>query len=222
MPINPIAMNQVVTFSLIFELTPNRLSTMEKLREAKDMQLIVSMFCNYVIEPQPNSRNSLGFRLDFRIPKSDWTETYLPQLGFKTVSLIELPQPAEPEFNEAIGHLNDSWKQFSMGEYHSVFPDCRKEKESLSEKIKSKGYEKEETTQENKKIMVPDWEKFFGNEELGEAIAVISKKLSRITSTGAHPGRLICKEDADFALMTTHAMVNLVVRKYEQLCPQQT
>ncbi len=106
-------------------------------------------------------------------------------------------------------------KQFSMGEYHRVFTDCRKSKESLSTKIMSQGFEKDDVTQEGKKTKVPDWDKLFENEELGDAITVISKKLSRITSTGAHPGRIICKEDADFALMTTHAMVNLVVRKYE-------
>ena len=101
-----------------------------------------------------------------------------------------------------------------MGEYHRVLTDCRKAIESLSDNIKSKGFQKE-VTEEDKKKSVPDWNKFLNNEELGDAVATINKKISRLTSTGAHPGRTICREDADFALMTTHAMVNLVVRKFE-------
>jgi len=217
MPIGSMSLNQNASLSLVFELNPYRLSAMEKLRESKDLQLVVALFCNAVFDMQPKARNTLCFRIELRIPKSDWAETYLPQLGFKTVSLIEVPQPINPDFDETISYLNDAWKQYSMGEYHRVFTDCRKAKESLAEKIKSKGFEKEEI-QDGKKIMVPDWDKFFDNEELGDAVAVISKKISRITSTGAHPGRLICKEDADFALMVTHAMINLVVRKFSQNC----
>ncbi len=214
-PINSFEINSNSSASLIFEMAPSELKTIEKLREAKDLQLKI---CGYLLtefQNNPQIKNNSYFELTFRIPKSDWVESYLPALGFKTVSLIEVPQLLDADFAETIGHVDDAWKQYSMGEYHRVFTDCRKAKESLSEKIKSKGFEKEETI-EGKKVMVPDWDKFFENEELGDAIAVISKKLSRITSIGAHPGRLICKEDADFALMTTHAMVNLVVRKFNQ------
>ena len=215
MPIGSLSINQNASLSLVLEMTPYRLSAIEKLRESKDLLLSISLFCNAKLELPPKTRNSLGFRIELRIPKSDWAETYLPQLGFKTVALIEVPQPIEPEFSETIAYLNDAWKQYSMGEYHRVLTDSRKAIESLSDKIKSKGFQKEEVTEEGKKKMVPEWDKFLDNEELGDVVATVNKKLSRITSTGAHPGRTICKEDADFALMITHAMVNLVVRKFE-------
>jgi hypothetical protein len=209
--------NRVSGTTLIFELVQNDLKALEKLRETQDLQLTISGTVVFSYQSQMHKISEENFTLCVRVPKSDWVEKFLPALGFKTVSLIEIPQLFDDEFSEIIVHVDDAWKQYSMGEYHRVLTDCRKAKEGLSEKIKSKGFKKEETTRENKKIVVPNWEAFFGNDELGDAIAEISKKLSRITSVGAHTGRNICREEADFTLMTTHALINLVVRKCEQL-----
>jgi len=204
--------------TLIFNLNLDHftLAQIEKLRESKDLQLVVHSVFTYTFAFQPFSNDNTGSaNLKFNIPKSDWVEKYLPALGFKTVSLIEVPQPIDSVFAETISHVNDAWKQYSVGEYHGVLTDCRKAMESLSDKIKSKGFQKE-VAEEGKKIIVPDWDKFLDNEELGEVVATINE-ISRLTATDAHPGRIICRVDAVFALMNTTATVNLVVRKYEQL-----
>ncbi len=203
---------------LLLELDAHTLSAIEKLREAKDLLFTFHFRFYGEFEGEPQTRNYQDFQLGIRIPKSDWVDNHLPALGFKTASLIEVPQLVDIEFAETIVYVNDAWKQYSMGEYHRVLTDCRKAIECLSDKIKSKGFEKEELLQDGKKKIVPDWDKFLDNEELGDAVATINRKISRITSTGAHPGRIICREDADFALMTTHAMVNLIVRKYNLTC----
>lgn len=139
-------------------------------------------------------------------------ENYLPYLGIKTVSLIEIPQLIDSEFSEAINHINDAWKQYSMGEYHRVLSDCRKALESLSAKVKSEGYE----TSDEKDKVLPDWSKFLGDSELGDIVGTINKKLFRFASPGSHTGRSINKEDADFILMSTHAMANLIINKFSE------
>ena len=205
--------------TLIFNLNLDHftLAQIEKLREAKDLQLVVHCVFTYTFAFQPfSNNNTVSANLKFSIPKSDWVEKYLPALGFKTVSPIGVPQPIDSAFAETISHVNDAWKQYSIGEYHRVLTDCRKAIESLSDMIKSKGFQKEEVTEEGKKIIVPDWDKFLDNEELGEVAATINE-ISRITATDAHPGRIIGRVDAVFALMNTTATVNLVIHKYEQL-----
>ena len=206
-----------LTFNL--DLDHHELREIEKLREAKDLNLLVNFFFTAENQSQPKTKTMQSAQIIIKVPKSDWVEKFLPDLGVKTVSLIEIPQLiGDSEFSETISHVDDAWKQYSMGEYHRVLTDCRKAIECLAEKIKSKGFVKEEIAQEGKKIIVPDWDKFLVNEELGDVVATINKKISRITATGAHPGRIICREDADFTLMTTHAMVNLILRKYSLNC----
>ncbi len=115
MPVGTISISQNGSVSLAFELNAHRLTAMEKLREFKDLQLVVALFCNALFESQPKTRSTVGFRFELRIPKSDWAETYLPQLGFKTVSLIEISQSLDIEFSETIKYLNEAWKTILNG-----------------------------------------------------------------------------------------------------------
>jgi len=164
------------------------------------------------IQGNPQTRTQSNFSLGFKIPKSDWVETLLPVLGLKTVSLIEIPKLSDPEFQEIISHVDDAWKQYSMGEYHRVLTDCRKALESLASVVKDKGYKKSKE-QEGKKRTFPDWGKLLGNEDLGDTVGIINKKARAFIVPAAHAGRTINREDADFALMITHAIVNLITRK---------
>lgn len=215
--INNLFISSRTGFTLGLDLNHYELREMEKLRESKDIQFAVNMSVTGGLEIQPQARDSCNFQIKFRIPKSDWVENYLPSLGIKTVSLIEIPQLMDAEFAEAIGHVDDAWKQYSMGEYHRVLTDCRKALESLSAKIKSKGFEKE-VSDEGEKKKVPDWGKFLDSDEFGDIVGTINKKIFGFASLGSHAGKSINKEDADFALMTTHAMVNFIIRKYVLTC----
>jgi len=199
-------------FQLALDLDHYDLRQIEKVREAKDLSLTANLRFVAEITRQPQTKRMLNCQIPFRIPKSDWVEKLLPQMEFKTVSLLEIPQLADSEFQEVTNYVNEAWKQFSMGEYERVFVDCRKALESLSAKVKSKGYEKTNEGGGGRKEM-PDWGKLLGNEDAGDILGVINQKIIGFVAPGSHAGRAISKEDADFALMTTHAFVNLVTRK---------
>jgi hypothetical protein len=198
-----------LTFGL--DLDHQALREIEKLRESKDLQFLATSVFASEIQGQPQTKSTSGFQLRFKVPKSDWAETILPALGFKTVSLIEIPRLGGSEFDEAIGHVDSAWKQYSMGEYDRVLTDCRKALESLSTKVKSMGYQK--TVEEGNKKSLPDWGRLFGNDDLGDIVGTINQKTMGFISPGSHAGRTINREDADFALMITHAVVNLITRK---------
>lgn len=200
----------VVTFGL--DLSHYELGQIEKLRESKDLELVTNFTYVAEIHQQPQTRTSSGFQLMFRIPKSDWVEKLLPKLGFKSVSLLEIPKLVDSEFAEIINHVEGAWKQYSMGEYHRVLSDCRKALEALGTKVKSKGFEKT-IEEEGRKKTLPDWSKLLGNDDLGDIMGTISQKTIGFITPGSHAGKTINKEDADFALMVTHAIVNLTTRK---------
>jgi hypothetical protein len=199
-----------LTFGL--DLDHYELREIEKLRESKDLQFIANFTFSSEVQGNPQTRGPSNFQLGFKIPKSDWVDNLLPVLGLKTVSLIEIPKLAGPEFEEVIGHVDDAWKQHSMGEYNRVFTDCRKALESLASVVKSKGYKKTVEQKEVKKI-IPDWGKLFEDDEVGGIVGIINRKTRAFIAPGSHAGRTASKEDADFALMVTHAMVNLITRK---------
>lgn len=176
-PIPPLGVNRNSSASLIFELAPNDLRTIEKLREAKDLQLLVFGYLSAEFQAQPQTKTDSNFTLNIRLPKSDWVENFLPALGFKTVSLVEIPQILDSQFSEAVIQVDNAWKQYSMGDYRKVFADCRNAIECLAENVKSKGFEKQDVSDDGKSKPVPDWEKFFDNKELGDLVATINKKL---------------------------------------------
>jgi hypothetical protein len=188
------------------------LGQIEKLRANNDLTFRTEGIFISENQQQPQSKVFQMFTLDFRIPKSDWVEDILPRLKYKDVILIEVPKILEPQFQDVMTHLNGAWKQYSMGEYDKVLVECRKALENLNEKMKSAGFESESTNGQGAKN-VPDWNKLMGNSELGDTIGTVSKKLKGFVAPGAHTGRTFNREDADFALMTTHAIVNLVTRK---------
>jgi len=194
------------------DLSYPRLREIEKLREGKDLDLLAEVKFIGEQNDQPQNKELSTFQLNFRIPKSDWVEKMLPQLKFKNVSLIEIPDLMGSEFQKIVNHVNDAWKQYSMGEYNRLLTDCRKALEELSKTIRNKGFEKEETNEE-KKRKVPDWSKLFGNKNLGSIIKDMNRKTLGFVAPGSHAGTSVNREDADFALMTTHGLVNLATKK---------
>ena len=77
--------------TLIFEVTPNDLKAIEKLRTAQDLQLVISGVVTFEYQARTRKINDQNFTLNIRISKSDWVEKFLPVLGFKNMSLIEIP-----------------------------------------------------------------------------------------------------------------------------------
>lgn len=200
-------------FSLGLDLSHYGLRQVEKIREGKDLVLVVNVSFVGEIYRQPQTKTSSAFQLQFRIPKSDWVETLLPEMGYKTVSLLEIPQLMDSEFQEITKYVDEAWKQHSMGEYNRVLSDCRKALEAIGTKIRKKGFEKTITEEEGRKRKVPNWGKLLGNKDLGNLVGTINQKTVGFMTPGSHAGKAVNKEDADFALMTTHAIVNLAIRK---------
>jgi len=100
-----------------------------------------------------------------------------------------------------------------MGEYDKVLTECRKALEALNKKVKAQGFTKEIKEEQGSKKELPDWDKLFGSSKLGDIIGTINKKLWGFVAPGAHAGKAINREDADFALMITHAITNIVIHK---------
>lgn len=189
------------------------LGQIEKLRESTDLRLRIDGGFLAENQQQPQSKNYVSFSHDLRISKSDWVEDILPRMKYKEVMLVEIPKLIEPQFEGMSVYLIDAWRQYSMGEYDKVLTECRKALEELSKTVKSKGFEKEAGNSQGERKKVPDWEKLLNNSDSGNIIGGIHQKLLGFVAPGAHAGKAINREDADFALMVTHAIVNLVIRK---------
>ena len=211
-PLIEIVKDASCNLSFGVDLSHQDLREIEKFREGTDLDLIAEVKFVGERNDQPQGKLLSTFTLNFRIPKSDWVERMLSQMKFKNVSLIEIPELMDSEFQKIVNHVNDAWKQYSMGEYNRVLTDCRKALEELSETIKSKGFEKE-ITDEEKKLKVPDWSKLLGNKKLGSIISDMSRKTLGFVASGSHAGTSINRENADFALMITHGLVNLATKK---------
>jgi hypothetical protein len=199
-----IAVNNPVGYTFALDLDYYVISQLEKFREGKDLQL--QMFLRFVGKgqtPQPFSNVSQTI-LPIRIPKSDWVEVCLPKLKFKDVLLLEFPKLDDPNFKEAVDHLNNAWKQYGFGEYDKVLEECRKTLEKAKEIVKKKDLLKEGEV---------NWKQILQSESAGEYVSNIHANVSGFDSRGAHIGKSINREDADFALLTTHALLVLLTKK---------
>lgn len=196
--------NNEHTLELYLELDHYKLHQIEEFRKGSDLSLQMNII--FVMEKpgQPQNKEMGSFNnLRFDIPKSEWVEKILPNIGFKDVSLIELPK-INPQWQKIIEHINEAWHQHSMGKYDKVLTECRKTLEALGNEVKNKGFTKDEEKS------IPDWEKFFNSENVGDTVGAINRKFYGFLAPGAHTGKAINKEDADFALLVTHGIVTLV------------
>jgi hypothetical protein len=205
--------NSSFSSNLYIDLDYYKLSQIEKVREGGDLRAHVDIFFIAELQQQPPVKYpEMGVSFDLRIPKSDWVETILPQLKYKEVSLIELPKIEKPEFGDVATRINEAWKQYSMGEYDKVLTECRKAMEALITVVKNRGFQKEITDEKGKRV-VPDWEKALGHKEVGDIVEVFVQKLFGFLAPGSHYGKSINKEDAELAIMNTHALINYVTKK---------
>jgi len=157
-------------------------------------------------------------QLEYRVPKSDWTERILRELRYKKVWLLEVPELESPEeLKKAVSHLNDAWKQFSMGEYKNTLVECRKALEVISTVIRESGFERTEQGENGSERPVPDWKKFFDDKDIGKHFEKIFKGTWRFITPGAHTGKSIDRRGANLALMTTHAIVYYAIRRFSEI-----
>ncbi len=213
-PIIVLSPNTPVTVPAYLTISPFLLQGIERVRGDGDL-FVQPYFRGYGEQHgQPSGGQPFEMAFQFEVAKSTWAERILLQLGYKDVSLIEIPRlPTSPSpFTEAVNHLNEAWRKHAMGEYRNVLGECRNALESISKNVRQQGYEgKDNESGEN----VPDWKKIFGDRE-GDIVGTIFKKLWGFTTPGSHTGKSIDRPDADFALMTTLAIVNLVSRTLTQ------
>lgn len=203
------------------------LSRLEKLREGGDLWMFVNATLAGEVRPQssqsqpgvlqppkPGSRVSsdMPVQFEFRVPKSDWVELVLPAVGFSDVSLLEIPRLTNSQFLDSIGYLNGAWKQYEFGEYDKVLTECRKTMESLTKKLKEEGIVRDV---EGK--ILPDWDKLFESRSIAETVSGIFQKTLGYMAPGAHAGASRSREEAEFALMVTHAVTNLVTKRVSKI-----
>lgn len=199
-------------FETYLDLDFYRLSQIEKLREGKDVIFqILGWFNSETV--QGGEKQWTQFWMDVRIPKSDWVEKILSEVGFKNVSLLEIPRVSSEEFKDVTKWVDSAWKQYMMGEYDKVLGDCRKALEGLGSVVKGKGFETI-VTENGKRRRLPNWDKYLGdNKELGDIFSGFIQKTTGFITPGSHFGKGINREDADLALMTTHSLVNFIIKK---------
>ncbi|MEM3449827.1 MAG: hypothetical protein QXP38_13340 [Nitrososphaerota archaeon] len=203
------------SFSSYFyaDLDHYRLAQIEKIREGGDLQLRATLDFIAEVERQPPVKYFAAVAVKKRVPKSDWVERILPQLKYKDVSLIEIPKIERPDFTDIMSRVNEAWRQHLMGEYDKVLTECRKAMEGLTTFIKNMGFQKEVVDEKGVRKAIPDWEKALAHKEMGDIIETMVQKHFGFLSPGAHYGKSINREDAEFAIMFTHGLINLVSKK---------
>lgn len=213
--------NNEENLELYLELDQYKLHQIEKFR--KGSELALQMNISFIIESRDKLQNKgIGnLNLRFEIPKSEWVEKILPNIGFKDVSLIELPK-INQQWQKIIERINEAWHQHSMGKYDKVLTECRKALETLSAEVKMKDFVKIKKNDKGEEKEYPDWERFFNSQTVGETVGTINQKFNGFLAISAHTGgKAINREDADFALLVTHGMVTLVtenlMKKPEEL-----
>jgi hypothetical protein len=190
-----------------------RLSKLEELREGEDLKFIISgNFCVSLEQTQSSGKDVKSLSLGVRITKSQWVEEILGKVGFKDVSLLEIPKLPKGEYEEVINWVDSAWRQYMMGEYDKVLVDCRKALEGMTAIVRKRGFEKI-IEREGKRETIPDWEKLFDHKDMGDIFGTIFPKLYFLTTLATHYGKSINREDADLALMMTHSIVNYIIKR---------
>lgn len=146
------------------------------------------------------------------ITKSDWVEKFLHDLKYKEVMLFEMPKITNSEFQEVVEHFNKAFKKNQLNENKEVLSECRQAMEAFKDIAKKRGFTKSEKNGEGKDVEVVDYKKLL-NDDLGKEMSEMHRKVILFLTTGSHHGKSIDKEDADFGLMITYALINLGLNK---------
>lgn len=204
------------TLDFVLRLDHHLLSQIERLRGNAKLSLLLRTRLVYTSDNDARPRE-VEFDLDIlEIPKSKWVEEILPQLGFKNVALIELPQLEFPLLQAAIDNLNQAWKKYSMGETNDVFVRCRTVLEELGTYLRKNGFETKFKDANGNDKPIPDWDKFLNHKNKGDILGIINQKINGFVAPGAHAGSVVDIHEAYFALLQTYSMAYYVIEHARQ------
>ena len=183
------------------------LSQIEKIRNNKDLRLRARLNFTSEIPSQyqhrtPSWQQDLGI---YTVPKSTWIERILSAFNFKNVFLLELPKLKENvDTNELVIQLNNALTKLNSGDYPGVLVDCQKALEATRVLARAKGY-----TNEQGDI---DFNKFTDTDTIKNALEKVWIGVWTFAQPGGrHIGRSRGKEEAQFEILTTYGLVNLIV-----------
>ncbi|MEM3714857.1 MAG: hypothetical protein QXF82_07920 [Nitrososphaeria archaeon] len=150
----------------------------------------------------------------YRIVRDDWL-AFLEKTGLKRIRILEVSELANKDlFKQPADYLDSAWRFFYQGEYDQVLSECRRSIQSLGDVIRSQGFEKKMTEGGEEKPM-PDWNRYFDSETIGDTIATINKKLYSFSSPAAHPTKKVFnRADAEFLLFSVYSILNYVSRSH--------
>lgn len=109
--------------------------------------------------------------------------------------------------------LNLAWRSYSRGDMDDVLVKCRKALEQTSTYVKKVGFKKKAVDKNGKDLgkIVPDWKKFFDNEDKGDIVGTIIQKTCGFTARGAHTGSILDGNHAYFILLQTLSLIHIVL-----------
>jgi hypothetical protein len=195
-------------FNFVAELDYYLLSQIETNRNG---DLTLEIFVKFA--DVKNQRGLAVFNMNgITITKSDWIEKFLHDLKYKEIMIFEMPKITNPEFQEVVDHFNKAFKRNQSNEHKEVLSECRQAMEAFKDVAKKKGFTKSEKNGDGKDVDVVDYKKLL-NDDLGKEMSEMHRKIVMFLTTGSHHGKSIDKEDADFALMVTYALINLGLNK---------
>jgi len=204
-----------------FVLDPWRLEKLEELREGKDLRLRINLHYHEVsssglVEPDEKSILVVDEKYGegIKVAKSEWIDEFLPGLGLRRVRLIEVPvlEPIPDEFKDVVGYVEEAWKCYLRGDYDDAIANCRRSLIAVDDAVRKMGYEKYEVDEKSGERRVPDWKKLFGHETLAENFEKTFRGCFGFTQPGSHAGRAITRKEAEYAIYTTHSIVNFIVK----------
>ncbi|MBA7669028.1 hypothetical protein ES703_77154 [subsurface metagenome] len=190
----------------------------EKIRANKDIKMILNLQFTIVKRDKQIIRygSATGSPLQPEIAQSTWVTEFLPIFNYKEVQLIEIPKIQSDVHMRLIEYLDNAWRYNYMGQYDVVLINCRRIIEELDGILKDRGFSKEKSLDEGRVITVADWRGFLNQGEVGKYVEDITENIRRFCNRAAHTGKAITKEDADYALLTTHATINLILWNIEK------
>jgi hypothetical protein len=76
------------------------------------------------------------------------------------------------------------------------------------------GFKKQEADNYGKIKEIPDWKKFFDNDNQGDIVGTIYKKAYGFTGPGSHTGSILNVNHAYFILLQTFSLIHIVISRF--------
>jgi hypothetical protein len=146
---------------------------------------------------------------DFDIPQSHWTSKILPQLGYGTVKIVEIPMTDRiigEEFKKSVSELVFAQQYFEKGDYDKSVGHCRSALETIHAKlIDLKSFIKSDSEY--------DWVEEIATSTTNW-LNKIYEKTYRLTNKPHHPPTVghFSRYDADAIMLVVTALVSYVSR----------